>query len=139
MLFIDDLAEYMGLQDAEKKELIYERPTSVGRLARYINGFDAVITGRLHASIIAYSYAVPSVGLVWNDKQRMFGRIIGHPERFIETENFNPKTVIDAVETAIETGYDEEKRRAFTLTTSEFMDRFIRDYLTDETSTDPLT
>ena len=115
---------------------MYERPTSVGQLARYINGFDAVITGRLHASIIAYSYAVPSVGLVWNDKQRMFGRITGHPERFIEPENFNAESVIDAVEAAMKTGYDEEKRRSFTSTTSAFMDRFVRDYLSGSTGSD---
>ena len=137
MHFQDDLAKYMGLSDEEKKELMYERPTSVGQLARYINGFDAVITGRLHASIIAYSYSVPSVGLVWNDKQRMFGRIIGHPERFIEPEDFNAETVIDAVETAMKTGYDEEKRRSFTSTTSVFMDKFVRDYLSGQTSADP--
>ena len=137
MHFQDDLAKYMGLSDEEKKELMYERPTSVGQLARYINGFDAVITGRLHASIIAYSYSVPSVGLVWNDKQRMFGRIIGHPERFIEPEDFNAETVIDAVMAAMETGYDEEKRRSFPATTSAFMDRFVRDYLTDKESSDP--
>ena len=136
MHFQDDLAKYMGLSDEEKKELMYERPTSVGQLARYINGFDAVITGRLHASIIAYSYSVPSVGLVWNDKQRMFGRIIGHPERFIEPEDFNAETVIDAVEAAMKTGYDEEKRRSFTSTTSAFMDRFVRDYLSGSTGSD---
>ena len=136
MLFQDDLAKYMGLSEAEKKGLMYERPTSVGQLARYINGFDAVITGRLHASIIAYSYAVPSVGLVWNDKQRMFGRIIGHPERFIEPADFNAETVINAVEAAMETGYDEEKRRS-SATTSVFMDRFVRDYLTDKESSNP--
>ena len=45
MQFLNDLAKYMGLSDTEKKELMYERPTSVGQLARYINGFDAVITG----------------------------------------------------------------------------------------------
>ena len=137
MLFQDDLAKYMGLTDEEKKELMYERPTSVGQLARYINGFDAVITGRLHASIIAYSYAVPSVGLVWNDKQRMFGRITGHPERFIEPADFNAETVIDAVEAAMKTGYDEDKRRSFTSTTSAFMDRFVRDYLSGKTDSDP--
>ena len=137
MQFLNDLAKYMGLSDTEKKELMYERPTSVGQLARYINGFDAVITGRLHASIIAYSYAVPSVGLVWNEKQRMFGRIIGHPERFIETCNFDPEIVIDAVEAAIKTGYDEEKRRLFSSTTSAFMDRFIRDYLSQKEAEDP--
>ncbi len=136
MIFQDDLAAYMGLSDAEKKDLMYERPTSVGQLARYINGFDAVITGRLHASIIAYSYSVPSVGLVWNDKQRMFGRITGHPERFIEPENFNAESVIDAVEAAMKTGYDEEKRRSFTSTTSAFMDRFVRDYLSGSTGSD---
>ena len=83
------------------------------------------------------SYSVPSVGLVWNDKQRMFGRIIGHPERFIEPEDFNAETVIDAVEAAMKTGYDEEKRRSFTSTTSVFMDRFVRDYLSGQAPADP--
>jgi hypothetical protein len=67
----------------------------------------------------------------------MFGRIIGHPERFIETCNFDPEIVIDAVEAAIKTGYDEEKRRLFSSTTSAFMDRFIRDYLSHKEAEDP--
>ena len=128
-IFQNDLAKYMGLSEEEKKTLMYERPTSVKQLVRYITGFDAVITGRLHASIIAYSYAVPSVGLVWNDKQRMFGRITGHPERFIEPEDFNAKAVIEAVMQAMKTGYDEESRVAYCSTTKAFMDRFVREYL----------
>jgi len=37
---------------------------------------DRIIASRLHASIFAYSYAVPCVSLVWNVKQRIFGRVI---------------------------------------------------------------
>jgi hypothetical protein len=41
------------------------------------------------------------------------------------------------VEAALETGYDEETRKSFSATTSAFMDRFVRDYLTDRESSDP--
>ena len=127
--FQDDLAEYMGLSVTEKKKLMYARPTSVKKLVAYIRGFDAVITGRLHASIIAYSYAVPSVGLVWNDKQRMFGRIIGYPERFIDRDDFTAEHVIDEVENAMAAGYNESTRKTYCETTAAFMNGFVREYL----------
>jgi hypothetical protein len=56
-------------------------------LARRISGYDAVVTARLHPSIVSFSYGVPSLGLVWNNKVSYFYESIGYPERIVEVEN----------------------------------------------------
>ena len=98
-----------------------------------ICSFDALITGRLHASILAYSYGVPSVGLVWNDKQKMFGKATGHPERFVTYENFEAGHIIDLIETAATQGYPEDERSTYCSSTSRFIEKFVRRYLCDPT------
>lgn len=69
-----------------------DRPKSVDELVNIISSFDAAVVTRLHSSIIAYSFDIPTIGLVWNNKQLMFGKAIKHSERFIE-ESFDEKSL----------------------------------------------
>lgn len=48
------------------------RPTRPRELAQCISHYAAVIASRLHAHIIATSYRIPSVALVWDEKVRAF-------------------------------------------------------------------
>ena len=61
-------------------------PRNANELVRYIDSFGAVLAGRMHSNIIAYALGVPSVGLIWNKKLRIWGEKIGYPERFIEPD-----------------------------------------------------
>lgn len=90
------LKEHIGL----KNEQIMPRPENVEELTKIIGNLDGAIVTRLHASIIAYSYKIPTVGLIWNDKQSMFGTSIGHSERFVEWP-FNEDELIDILENAL--------------------------------------
>jgi len=47
---------------------------------------DGVIAYRLHASVAAFAYGIPAIGLSWNPKVTSFFEGIGYPERALEHE-----------------------------------------------------
>ncbi|ART79677.1 polysaccharide pyruvyl transferase family protein [Oceanisphaera avium] len=75
--------------------------------------FSSVIAARLHANIISYSLNIPTIGLVWNDKLKMFGKEIGHPERFLSCEEFDAKHIVDLAEQAMVQGYNQNQRQQY--------------------------
>lgn len=123
--FALDLLRYMGIDDREE-DVLAARPTSIEMLADTITSCSGVITGRLHASVIAYAYGVPSVGLVWNEKQVMFGKAIGCEKRFFRIETFEPTRIVQELLAAMEEGYDESAREAYRSTTAEEIRRFLK-------------
>lgn len=123
--FAQELLEYMGIGDGDGSVLA-ERPTTAEMLADRIAGYSGVVAGRLHASIIAYAYGVPSVGLVWNEKQVMFGQAIGCEERFFRVEAFEPARIVQGLLAAMAEGYDEAAREAYRRTTAEEIRRFLQ-------------
>ena len=63
--------------------------------AENIVELDRCIVTRLHSSIIAESFGIPFMGIVWNEKQRMFGRSIGCEDRFVDISKVNPHKLYD--------------------------------------------
>lgn len=80
------------------------QPAESEDLIRTIRSFGGIIACRMHANTIAYSMGIPGVGLVWNDKLTLWGYKIGHPERFLQPEMFDPEFVVATLERAIQTG-----------------------------------
>lgn len=64
-------------------------------LPAYIAQYDAVISTRLHPSILSYSLGVPSLGLVWNKKVTAFYENIGVPERAINVMETTPVSIVE--------------------------------------------
>ncbi len=90
--------------------LLVKRPEKFEELLTTISSYKAVIAGRLHANIIAASYNIPSVGLIWNDKLKFFGQTIGFQNRFIEKEKFfQSDYIIEQLEEAMSNKYDYNK------------------------------
>lgn len=54
------------------------------KLVQAISSYKAIVSCRLHPSIIAYSLGVPSLGIVWNDKVRHFYESTNQADRLIE-------------------------------------------------------
>lgn len=48
------------------------RPLTPDELIALIRQFDAIVSHRLHAHIVAFSYAIPSIGLGWDSKVSSF-------------------------------------------------------------------
>lgn len=71
------------------------------QLIKKIATYHAIVSCRLHPSIISYSLGVPAVGIVWNDKVKGFYKSIGHAERAIEANGVTADAIAQQVEAAI--------------------------------------
>lgn len=89
----------------KSEEKLVDMPKNGEELIHIISKFKGVIAARMHANIIAYSLGIPSVGLVWNNKLKMFGENIKQPERFVTHENFKAEYLVERLEKALEEGY----------------------------------
>jgi polysaccharide pyruvyl transferase WcaK-like protein len=76
-------------------------------LAMLIAGFDAVIAHRLHACILAYSYKIPHVGLMWDSKVPAFFAMV-HRDRYVLPLNASTKAaIVPLLEQAVGEGIDD--------------------------------
>lgn len=100
------------LKESENMVELYI-PQSPQELVTIIASFRGMIATRLHSNIIAYSLDVPSVGLVWNDKLSFFGKNIGASEYYLTCDKFQTDTIINAMETAINNGYNQKLKEQF--------------------------
>lgn len=83
-------------------------------LIKELGACDGVIAYRLHASITAFAYAIPSVGLSWNFKVPYFYDSVGYGRRALPPEEWKAETVVAAIERAMGAGV--EKDTAFLMT-----------------------
>lgn len=102
-----------------------ERPTASQDLINVISSFKAMIVTRLHASIIGFAYGIPSLGLVWNNKQKMFGESIMYPERFIAPQDYDAKSIVDLLDDAIQYGYSKINKGRYIDSTVRWIEKFI--------------
>ena len=71
-------------------------PTEVDELCKTISGFSAAITGRLHASIIAWSYHIPFQGLLWDHKVEGFSKSVSAESCFFEGRR-SPESIVSSL------------------------------------------
>lgn len=90
------------------------------KLIKKISSYDAVISTRLHPSIISYSLKVPSVGIVWNNKVTKFYDCIGHGDRILTTEGITSEAIIAKIEKAIDEGVNHDEEFLMSIYTSLF-------------------
>ena len=124
--FAENLTKILNV---DKNEILVERPKNTEDLIKTITSFEGIIVGRLHASIIAYSYNIPSIGLVWNQKQKQFGETIGYPNRFIEYENFNADKILYELQKALKEGYSSIDNEEYKSTNYKYLKQFITDFV----------
>ena len=73
-------------------------------LTERISGFDGIVSCRLHPSITAYAFGIPAVGIVWNAKVPGFYEGMGYSSRAIDASAMTAKSVMDALEKAMDEG-----------------------------------
>lgn len=112
----------------EENKVKMSRPEDVSDLVDNISCLDGAIVTRLHSSIISYSYSIPFVGLVWNNKQKMFGECIGHPECFLEKDDINADTIFARFMQVYSHG-DIKRDEQYCETTSLYIEEFLRKYV----------
>lgn len=122
--FAIKLIKYIGME-SNIQDRIIDKPKDPKILVNTISRFKGIIGCRLHACIIAYSLDVPAVGLVWNDKLKLFGSCINYSDRFIEHNNFNAQYIVQQLEKAIEQGYDFEEKKIYKDTVVKYLEEAI--------------
>ncbi len=108
----------LGEKVCEKlgKNILLKRAETPEELINQVSGFKAICAARLHAVITAYSLDVPAVVFSWGTKQKDFMTLAGCAHRAIACNDMNAKYVVKVLCEAIENGWDNEKRTAFTKT-----------------------
>ena len=76
-------------------------------LVEQIASFKGIISFRLHSHIIAASYEIPAVAIVWDEKLRFFYRHLKCEERCM-TVDHSAASVVERFEYAIKEGYQND-------------------------------
>lgn len=118
--FLNTLLKTSFFEKYEKK-IITNIPDSDVDLVNIINRFSKVFSIRMHASIVAYSLEIPSFGLIWNDKVKMFSKIINHENRYFSPHDINFQEVVSEIIDSEFTEKDRLTRDGERLKTSEFI------------------
>ena len=71
-------------------------PESPETLIRSLCGYSVVAAARLHASILANAYQIPSVGLVWDQKVKAYYAETDQTDVCFNLTNLNPEDVARA-------------------------------------------
>lgn len=79
------------------------------RLIEKISSYDAVISCRLHPSILSFSLDVPSIGIVWNEKVTYFYESIGYEDRAVDVKEISAEKVVERVEAAMAQGVCKDR------------------------------
>jgi polysaccharide pyruvyl transferase WcaK-like protein len=82
------------------------RPHRPAELAAVIRSFDAVISHRLHANILAYAFRIPHVGCAWDPKVDAFFCSVGRDDFVAELGRVGPAEICTLLERALEQGID---------------------------------
>lgn len=75
-------------------------PQTTREVVDAIASRSAIASIRMHSSIIAYSFGIPTVALEWNDKLPHFYEAIGHPERVIPFGEWSGERSFEALRAA---------------------------------------
>ena len=121
----NQIVEELGLPE----EKMLPAPETAMELLDMIKNFKCVFGARLHACITAYSLDVPVVGLIWNEKTRMFGNIIGKSDAFFEENEMDINGIIDAIDAAGEMTYDVSIRNELKCRTKKYIEYFLNDIM----------
>lgn len=103
--FMDSLIRDYGIRENKCVFNINDPETLISKLSSY----DGIITCRLHPSIIAFSFKIPAVSLVWNSKIEGFYKSIGYEDRMIYTDGITSGLVIERLEKAMKEGVVHDK------------------------------
>jgi polysaccharide pyruvyl transferase WcaK-like protein len=95
-------------------------------LALMIAGCDAIAAHRLHAAILAYSYRVPAIGLLWDAKVAAFFELVGRSEFLSAFDQASVPLIARSVRKAIAEGVDPAVHESIMNETDHGIDRLVR-------------
>ena len=113
----------LGCKDNGK---LWNPPANTTEFLEQITSFRCVFGARLHACITSYALDIPVVGLIWSEKLQIFSEVIGKPESFFTENKLHIEQILDAIERAMETGYDASIREHLRELTNDYLKQFLQ-------------
>ncbi len=108
-VFADELIAALGVSSDKKAE----RPVTGSSLVSIISRYRAVFCTRMHASICSYSLKIPTVALLWNQKQKSFYGNTGHPDALFEVGDIDYEKIVASMERQMDAPWDDVHYDAF--------------------------
>lgn len=99
------------------------------KLVEKISIYDAVISCRLHPSIISYSLQVPSLGIIWNSKVSQFYEAAGYADRTFSITEASPEKIVNKLDEII--GSKPERNPQFRMSVYNTMFDGLQEVLTE--------
>lgn len=112
---------------------ILPKPAEPSQLVDTICSFETIIACRMHTNILAHTYGIPSIGLVWNEKLALWGKKIGHSDRFLRPVDMVPELVVEKAIKAAEQGCNKLSEEQLSLSKNA-LGAFLREYATVRSS-----
>lgn len=78
-------------------------------LVGFIATCDVIIAHRMHACIVAHSFAIPAIGLKWDVKLESFFALAGRESCIADCADLDPGTLVALVRLALATGVDRDR------------------------------
>lgn len=103
--FLDHLIRNYGVKPEKAVFNVNAPETLAGKISEY----DAVISCRLHPSIISFALGIPSVGINWNNKVSGFYHNIGYDSRVLYPENMTAERIVNKMEEALAEGVEQKE------------------------------
>lgn len=132
-VFLDSLVR-AGDVPASKTQVTINSPEE---LIGELSSCDGIIAYRLHASITAFAYKIPSVGLSWNFKVPYFYDSVGYRKRALDPDAWNAPVVVNAIEQALEEGVKHDQDFVMSVYSSLFAG--LQEVLMPESGAKPLS
>lgn len=92
-----------------------------------IQSFKVVFAARLHACITSFALDIPFVGLLWDNKLRMFAKTMKITDAFCEIEDLDAEKVSRKLDCVMTRSYDIENRNFYKQRTKKIIHRFLED------------
>lgn len=105
--FLEDVLQGVGHPRLRRSP----RPLLPRDLAGIIRSFDVVVAHRLHASILAYAFRIPHIGLSWDPKVQAFFNSVDRGQFVADLAEMRAGTVTDLVARAYRDGIDRAAHR----------------------------
>lgn len=96
-------------------------PQTTREVVEAVASRSAIASIRMHSSIIAYSFGIPTVVLEWNDKLPHFYEAMGHPERVIPFGEWSPERSFETLRRAGKAPERDPRYREYLMSTYEYI------------------
>lgn len=74
---------------------LLRKPETSADFVQMTMGFDVIMSGRMHAGIVAYALDIPLLGLIWGEKIDFFAKITGIRENYFNENEMDSEKIVD--------------------------------------------